>query len=277
MKIEQLIREKITSLSTGQRKVAEYILQNLDSFSYSTLAKLSKEISVSETTIIRLAYSLGFDSFSEMQRSVQEDILTVPQRLSDDTLQNGNFYQTIFAQQINELGNWASHLNQEQLDKMVDKLLNADQILLVGARSSHAAATWFGNILNQTLGNTHVIKEFYDSHFDYLTNITDRTVVFCITFARYTKWTYRYTEIAKKRGAYVMAITDSLTSPIWEISDDAIIVDAHLSNTGYNSFVCIYCLFDALLAKIWKEKRRFISSRLKSMEELYSDLDLFFE
>lgn len=57
MKIEQLIREKVSFLSAGQKKVAEYILQHLDSFSYSTLAKLSKEISVSETTIIRLAYS----------------------------------------------------------------------------------------------------------------------------------------------------------------------------------------------------------------------------
>ena len=78
MKVEQLIREKISSLSAGQKKVAEYILQHLDSFSYSTLAKLSKEISVSETTIIRLAYSLGFESFSEMQRTVQNDILSIP-------------------------------------------------------------------------------------------------------------------------------------------------------------------------------------------------------
>ena len=44
MKVEQLIREKISSLSAGQKKVAEYILQHLDSFSYSTLAKLSKEM-----------------------------------------------------------------------------------------------------------------------------------------------------------------------------------------------------------------------------------------
>ena len=43
MKIEQLIREKVSFLSAGQKKVAEYILQHLDSFSYSTLAKLSKE------------------------------------------------------------------------------------------------------------------------------------------------------------------------------------------------------------------------------------------
>ena len=85
MKVEQLIREKISSLSAGQKKVAEYILQHLDSFSYSTLAKLSKEISVSETTIIRLAYSLGFESFSEMQRTVQNDILSIPTTTSDDT------------------------------------------------------------------------------------------------------------------------------------------------------------------------------------------------
>ena len=85
MKIEQLIREKVSFLSAGQKKVAEYILQHLDSFSYSTLAKLSKEISVSETTIIRLAYSLGFESFSEMQRTVQNDILSIPTATADDS------------------------------------------------------------------------------------------------------------------------------------------------------------------------------------------------
>ena len=60
MTVEQLIRENIGNLSPGQRKVAEYILKNQDFFSYATLTKLSKVISVSETTIIRLAYSLGF-------------------------------------------------------------------------------------------------------------------------------------------------------------------------------------------------------------------------
>ena len=63
MSLDQLIYEKIPSLSAGQRKVAEYILNNKDEFSYATLAKLSKDISVSETTVIRFAYSLGFDSF----------------------------------------------------------------------------------------------------------------------------------------------------------------------------------------------------------------------
>ena len=126
MKIEQLIREKVSFLSAGQKKVAEYILQHLDSFSYSTLAKLSKEISVSETTIIRLAYSLGFESFSEMQRTVQNDILSVPTVIKDDSLlDSGNFYQNIIANELHSMESWASHLNQEDMDQIVTHLSNA--------------------------------------------------------------------------------------------------------------------------------------------------------
>ena len=36
MSLDQLIYEKIPSLSAGQRKVAEYILNNKDEFSYAT-------------------------------------------------------------------------------------------------------------------------------------------------------------------------------------------------------------------------------------------------
>ena len=182
MKIEQLIREKISSLSAGQKKVAEYILQHLDSFSYSTLAKLSKEISVSETTIIRLAYSLGFESFSEMQRTVQNDILSIPTATADDTLDNGNFYQNINAKELHSMENWASHLSQDDMDQIVTYLTNAKKRLIVGARSSYSAALWMGTLLNQLLGNTKVVHEFYDPHFEYLTEASEDTVVLLLSF-----------------------------------------------------------------------------------------------
>lgn len=197
MKIEQLIREKVSFLSAGQKKVAEYILQHLDSFSYSTLAKLSKEISVSETTIIRLAYSLGFESFSEMQRTVQNDILSIPTATADDTLDNGNFYQNIIAKELHSMENWASHLSQDDMDQIVTYLTNAKKRLIVGARSSYSAALWMGTLLNQLLGNTKVVHEFYDPHFEYLTEASEDTVVLLLSFARYTKWSLKYAQVAK--------------------------------------------------------------------------------
>ena len=203
MKIEQLIREKVSFLSAGQKKVAEYILQHLDSFSYSTLAKLSKEISVSETTIIRLAYSLGFESFSEMQRTVQNDILSIPTATADDTLDNGNFYQNIIAKELHSMENWASHLSQDDMDQIVTYLTNAKKRLIVGARSSYSAALWMGTLLNQLLGNTKVVHEFYDPHFEYLTEASEDTVVLLLSFARYTKWSLKYAQVAQDHGAKI--------------------------------------------------------------------------
>ena len=91
MNLDQLIYDKIPTLSAGQRKVAEYILNNKDEFSYATLAKLSKDISVSETTVIRFAYSLGFDSFSAMQQKLREEILAIPLRNTTEQVQNQKF------------------------------------------------------------------------------------------------------------------------------------------------------------------------------------------
>ena len=66
---------------------------------------------------------------------------------------------------------WISHIDEELLDKTVEALLNADHILVTGARSSYHAANWFGNRLNLLLGNTHIIQEFYDPRFDLLNHI----------------------------------------------------------------------------------------------------------
>ena len=277
MKVEQFIREKIGTLSAGQRKVAEYVLKNQDLFSYSTLTKLSKEIAVSETTIIRLAYSLGFESFSSLQQKVREEILTEPQRRAEGSIAKGSCYQSVIAKEMLMLENWKNHLDEETLDHFITLLLEADKILVIGARSSYSASLWFGAILERLLGNVYVVKEFYDSRMELISGVTEKTVAVSISFARYTKWTYQYTKVLKKRGAKVLSITDSIISPIVEIADQSMIVDSNMDEMGFNSVVCLYVLFDTIIAKIQKKHKNKISDRLRTLETVYSDMDLFFE
>lgn len=277
MNLEKLIYDKIPSLSAGQRKVAEYILNNKDEFSYATLAKLSKDISVSETTVIRFAYSLGFDSFSSMQQKIREEILSVPQRNTTDVPQNQTFYQRIFSRETQALQDWIDHIDEALLDQIADVLLNADQILVTGARSSYHAANWFGNRLNLLLGNTYVIQEFYEPRFDLLNSITEKTVILSISFARYTKWTYHYAESAKKTGATLISITDTVSSPFFNISDHTILAAPVKDSMGFSSPICMYCLFDAITAKIHKERQDMITERLKKYEDTYRDFDMFYE
>ena len=280
MKIEQLIREKVSFLSAGQKKVAEYILQHLDSFSYSTLAKLSKEISVSETTIIRLAYSLGFESFSEMQRTVQNDILSVPTVTKDDSLlDSGNFYQNIIANELHSMESWASHLNQEDMDQIVTHLSNAKKRLIVGARSSYSAALWMGTLLNQLLGNTKVVHEFYDSNFEYLTEASEDTVVLSDLFCPLYQMVSEICTDCQK--SWCKDYSPSQTAfhhrhGRWQTT--LVITEINLNEMGFNSFSCLYCLFDSIVAKIRQNQVQDPSVHdFMTWKNFIQTFDLFYE
>lgn len=79
----------------------------------------------------------------------------------------------------------------------------------------------------------------------------------------------------QNHGAKILAITDSISSPAWALADHAIITEINLNEMGFNSFSCLYCLFDSIVAKIRKTRCKSISTRLHDLEELYSDFDLF--
>ena len=244
--------KKYLSFSAGQKKSPNIYYNTLIHSVIPPLRNSARKISVSETTIIRLAYSLGFESFSEMQRTVQNDILSIPTATADDTLDNGNFYQNIIAKELHSMENWASHLSQDDMDQIVTYLTNAKKRLIVGARSSYSAALWMGTLLNQLLGNTKVVHEFYDPHFEYLTEASEDTVVLLLSFARYTKWSLKYAQVAKNHGAKILAITDSISSPAWSLADHAVITEINLNENGDFKllFPVSICLFlTAFVAK----------------------------
>lgn len=212
-----------------------------------------------------------------MQQKLREEILAIPLRNTTEQVQNQTFYQKIFTRETQSLQDWIVHLDESILDKTTEALLNADQILVTGARSSYHAANWLGNRLNLLLGNTHIIQEFYDPRFDLLNNITTKTVVLSIAFARYTKWTYHYAESAKKMGATLISITDSVSSPFFNISDCTILAAPIKDSMGFSSPICMYCLFDVITAKIHEERKDMVAERLKTYEDTYRDFDMYYE
>ena len=141
---------------------------------------------------------LALTVFLPCSKKLREEILFCTAAQCRGTNSKSDILSESFSREMQALQDWISHIDEELLDKTVEALLNADHILLTGARSSYHAANWFGNRLNLLLGNTHIIQEFYDPRFDLLNHITDKTVVISIAFARYTKWTYRYADSAKK-------------------------------------------------------------------------------
>ncbi|MGI6193718.1 MAG: MurR/RpiR family transcriptional regulator, partial [Christensenellales bacterium] len=80
----QCINASYKSMSKGQKQIAQYILDNYDKAAFITASKMGSLVGVSESTVVRFAYALGYDGYPALQRSLQELIrnkLTSVQRI----------------------------------------------------------------------------------------------------------------------------------------------------------------------------------------------------
>ncbi len=69
--IMTMMQEHLPSYSKGQRRIAQYIMDEYDKAAFMTAAKLGERVGVSESTVVRFAVSLGFDGYPAMQKAMQ--------------------------------------------------------------------------------------------------------------------------------------------------------------------------------------------------------------
>ena len=60
------IESNFGSFSKGQKRIANYILQNYDKAAFMTANRLGKLVGVSESTVVRFASELGYDGYPSM-------------------------------------------------------------------------------------------------------------------------------------------------------------------------------------------------------------------
>ena len=70
--LQMRIEEKYRDLSKGQKRVAEYVLDNYDKAVFLTAARLGEVVGVSESTVVRFATQLGYKGYPEFQKALEE-------------------------------------------------------------------------------------------------------------------------------------------------------------------------------------------------------------
>ena len=68
----QTIRSGMDTFSKGQKRIAQYILENYDKAAFMTASKLGQTAQVSESTVVRFAAELGYAGYPDMQKALQE-------------------------------------------------------------------------------------------------------------------------------------------------------------------------------------------------------------
>lgn len=279
---ERIIKEKYDTLSPGQKKVAEYLIQKLDESAFNTAAMIGRKVEVSETTVIRLSYALGFNGFSDMQHSIQQQLLNsslnpygADTKSEQQDAEHSSPFAKILEKDILSLQQTFRQLNEKELWKVVDALIKAERIFILGMGASYAPAHWFSLQLN-TLRDQVTLCPATGDVYERLIDINENSVMFVISFPRYSKDVLHIAETAKKQGIPLICVTDRLLSPVGRIADFTLTTEEN-SESAAHSITPAISLLDYIIEGMMLKDRDRIQARQQKLEKIYSNYDVYVE
>ena len=179
----------------------------------------------------------------------------------------------IYDVQVNNLRLTYTQDLEEKLLITSQHLKAAPHIYTCGSRGSAAITYYLGHHLNRVFRNVDILSA--DSRMvDLLLRIQEGDVLIVCNMPRYSKQVYRAAQIAKDRGAKIVAITDSIASPYDNISDILLPASCH-SSDFHNSLLSAMLIAEMLITLLMSDDMLVTSSKLHEMEPLFERMDAF--
>ena len=273
------IQVKFPRLSKGQKLIAEYILKHYDKAAFMTAAKLGSSVGVSESTVVRFANELGFSGYPKLQKSLQELIknkLTTVQRieLSNDFITQENALKGVLKADMENIRATLEKINHKTFEDVVNSLFKAKKIYIIGLRSSSALAEFLAFYLNLILDNVKVVAYGVSDIFEQMLNVSEEDVVIGIGFPRYATRTIEALAFAQSRNADVVAITDSLLSPLAARADYTLIAQSNMASF-VDSLVAPLSVINALIIAVGLREKEKISSTFATLENIWEEYQVY--
>lgn len=275
----RIIQSKFPRLSKGQKLIAEYILKNYDKAAFMTAAKLGVSVGVSESTVVRFANELGFSGYPKLQKALQELIknkLTTVQRLelSNDYVSEGYALKGVLKADIENIRATLEKINYNTFEDVVNKIFEAKRIYIIGLRSSTALAEFLGFYLNIILQNVKTVGYGISDIFEQMINLEEGDLVIGIGFPRYASRTIDALAFAQDRGADVVAITDSLLSPLASKADYSLIAHSNMASF-VDSLVAPLSVINALIIAVGMREKQSIANTFNSLESIWKEYNVY--
>ena len=271
------VENNLGSLPPAQRKIAEYMLKNKLESIFLTALQLGKNAGSSEASVIRMASNLGFSSFPDFIKSLQEeakDQLSTLGRLQTHKLQpqTGGLIARVINSDLEQAKESLSTVDDETIKKLAAKICASDAIYIVGLRSTRTLAVYMEYYLSWFFPNVQLPTT--DTMGNHLVAAPHNSIVIGISYPRYTRQTVECIALAKKRKFYTAAITDSPFSPLAKAADMCIVSPcAHIAHI--DSLLIPIGLINTLLIQVAEQLGPKALKRLEELERNWTDSSVY--
>ncbi len=268
------------TFSKGQRAIAKYIEEHYDKAAFMTASKLGATVGVSESTVVRFATEVGYEGYPELQKAMQEMIrskLTSVQRMevTSNRIGNADVLDSVLNQDIDKIRRTMEEISHEEFYNAVDSIVNARKIYILATRSSAAIGgflEYYFNLIFEgvSLVNTTSETEIYEQ----MMRIGKEDAVIGISFPRYSKMAVKALRFASDRGAKVIALTDSMDSPLVPPSNHVLLARSDMASI-VDSLVAPLSVVNALIVAIALRKKQEVIATFDQLEQIWDEYEVY--
>lgn len=274
------IQKDLPTFSKGQRRISEYIMESYDKAAFMTASRLGKTVGVSESTVVRFAVELGYNGYPAMQKAMQEMVrnkLTSVQRMGviNDLLGNQDVVSMVLQSDMETLRMTGEALDRQVFDQVVERMMSARTIYIIGVRSSMALATFLNFHLRNMLHHVRLVEPYSISEMlEQLVHVGPQDVVIGISFPRYSSRTIKAMDFCRKAGAMVVAITDTPEAPGARVSTHVLLAKSDMVSI-VDSLVAPMSVINALIVSVGRKNENDLSRTYEELEQIWEEYEAY--
>ncbi len=250
------VLENYRDFSPQLRQAAQYLIDNPNEIGVSSMRQLARAARVKPNTLVRLAKTLGYKRYESFREPFREQLRRGTDSFPDRArwLQHigrdgshGQIYSQMAASAMTNLETLFSSIDAEQLKQAADAIIKANTAYLLGVGSCFALINNLYYVGRMALDNLVLVPQQASLPIDDMARISSADVLFSATYQPYRRETVEATRMARRAGAFVIALTDSRTSPIAVEADIPFVVPMSTPQF-FPSAVGMIALVETLLA-----------------------------
>ncbi|MCX8475630.1 MAG: MurR/RpiR family transcriptional regulator [Sphingomonas sp.] len=256
------------SLSKRLKQIARYVLDEPNDIALETLAVIAARCDVQPSAIIRFAKTFGFEGASQMQRLFRDGLLSNNvalgyservRQLNDATSADGAEPADLLAEFVEgnmlALQNLLQTVGKADMRAAVDLIADAQTVHVVGFRRSFPVASYLVYSLLQAGKRAVFIDGVAGLALAQVQAMQPQDLLIAVSYHPYAEETIAVVEAARASGGKVLAISDSLVSPVAKPAD--LVLQTRESEVRkFRSLSASMCLAQALVINFAFEASR---------------------
>lgn len=267
----------VSADSTVYKKIAAYIEQYYMQIIFMTAGELALQLSVSQGSVSKFCIALGYRGYADFLRNLQKFVgkeITAPERYHYTSVST-HHTDDVIEREIENLRTLKEITAGADYHKLVDTIVNVEEIVLLSARMSATLLPYMRYTLDKLRDNVRLVTpDGNDWDYFQVKYKKERVRVIAMGLPRYPRVLVEKVKELRKDGYKIDVITDSRFSPLCKYADTKVFIPTTVASV-FDLYSTPMAFINLLITDVSKQLPE-MEKRLAKIEQIDNQQKIYF-